>query len=133
VRASDFGRAAQQQLDGGAQRLDRIGLGVRSSGDLDGGAARRILEEGKRELVLSVEVLVEAAQRLPRAVDDLLDGEVGRALVRDDGPRGVRSRSRSRRTGRPVRVRRARSRSGTEPEGLIPGEGFESNRCTNHS
>ena len=35
-----------------------------------------LVEEGEEQLVLAGEVLVEAAQRLPRAVDHLLDGEL---------------------------------------------------------
>src|SRR5580704_17786078 len=41
-----------------------------------GGGADRFVEERQQQLVLAGEVLVEAAQRLPGAVYDLLDGEV---------------------------------------------------------
>ena len=54
-----------------------------------GHPAQRVLEQGQQQLVLAVEVLVEAAQRLAGDVDDLLHGEVGGALVGDDGLRGV--------------------------------------------
>ena len=46
-----------------------------------GGGADGLLEQGQQQLVLAAEVLVEAAQRLPGALDDLLDGEVLLALV----------------------------------------------------
>ena len=36
----------------------------------------RLVEEGEEQLVLAGEVLVEAAERLPRAVHHLLDGEL---------------------------------------------------------
>ncbi len=39
-------------------------------------------EEGEQQLVLAVEVLVEAPQRLLGAVDDLLDGELDRTPSR---------------------------------------------------
>ena len=41
-----------------------------------GGGAHGLLEEGEEQLVLAGEVLVEAAQRLAGALDDLLDGEL---------------------------------------------------------
>ncbi len=66
-----------------------VGLGVGGGGDLGGGAAQRVFEQGEQELVLAVEVLVEAAQRLAGAVDDFLNGEVGGALFGDDGLGGV--------------------------------------------
>ena len=54
--------------------------GVVDVGDLGlellGAAPHELLEQGEQELVLAAEVLVEAAQRLAGALDDLLDGEV---------------------------------------------------------
>ena len=52
----------EQPLDGGAQRVDGRGLGVGGGRDLAGGAPQRVLKQGQQELVLAVEVLVEAAQ-----------------------------------------------------------------------
>ena len=46
-----------------------------------GRRADRLLEQGEQELLLPAEVLVEAAQRLARALDDLLDGELLARLV----------------------------------------------------
>src|SRR5207244_9468610 len=42
-----------------------------------------------QQLVLAVEVLVEAAQRLLRTVDDLLDRELGRAALVDQLEGGI--------------------------------------------
>jgi hypothetical protein len=39
--------------------------------------------------MFTIELQVEASQRLTRAVDDLLDSEVGTALLDDDRLRGV--------------------------------------------
>ena len=47
------------------------------------------LEEREQQLVLAVEVLVEPSQRLLRAVDDLLDRELARALVVDQLERRI--------------------------------------------
>ena len=45
-------------------------------GEVRGGGAHRLLEQGQQQLVLAGEVLVEAAQRLAGALHDLLDREV---------------------------------------------------------
>jgi hypothetical protein len=45
--------------------------------------SRTVSSNSAEELVLAVEVLVEATQRLLRAVDDLLDREVGGSLLVD--------------------------------------------------
>jgi hypothetical protein len=60
-----------------------------NSADLVGGPAQRVLEQGEQELVLPVELQVEAPQRLAGAVHDLLDGEVRAALFDDDRLRRV--------------------------------------------
>ena len=73
----------------GAEPLERIGLRVDGRADVVVRLADGLLEQGEHELVLAVEVLVEAAQRLLRAVDDLLDRELGRALLVDQLERGV--------------------------------------------
>jgi hypothetical protein len=67
----------------------RCASGSGGGRDLDRGPPQRVLEQRQQQLVLAVEVLVEAAQRLAGDVDDLLHGEVGRALVGDDRLRGV--------------------------------------------
>ena len=54
-----------------------------------GRLANGLLEQCEQELVLAVEVLVEAAERLLRLVDDLLDRELGRSLLVDQLERGV--------------------------------------------
>ncbi len=51
--------------------------------------AHLLLEQREEQLVLAVEVLVEAAQRLLRPVDDLLHRELGRPLLGDDLAGGV--------------------------------------------
>ena len=48
-----------------------------------------LLEQREKELVLAVEVLVEPAHRLLRAVDDLLDRELGRPFFVHQRERGV--------------------------------------------
>ena len=62
--------------DEAVQALERVVL----AGDLAhaGGRRRadRLLEQRQQQLVLAPEVLVEAAQRLAGALDDLLHGEV---------------------------------------------------------
>ena len=75
----------------------RVAVSSRSSGSPSTVAAlmrvdrdtHLLLEQGEQELVLAVEVLVEAAQRLARPVDDLLHGEVDRSLLGDDLARRV--------------------------------------------
>jgi signal transduction histidine kinase len=61
--------------DGLAQILDRL--------------ADALLEQREQELVLAIEIMVEAAQRLLRAVDDLLDRELARAGLVDQLERGI--------------------------------------------
>ena len=72
-----------------AQARERIGLRVDDRADVVVRFTDGLLEQGEHELVLAVEVLVEAAERLLRAVDDFLDGELGRALLVDELERGV--------------------------------------------
>ena len=64
----------------------------RGGPDLLRRAAQRVFEEGQQQFVLAVELQVEASQRLPRAVNDFLDGEVRAALLDDDGLRGIQER-----------------------------------------
>jgi hypothetical protein len=47
-------------------------------------AAQSVLEQRQQQLVLAVELQVEAAQRLAGAVHDLLHGKVRAALFDDD-------------------------------------------------
>jgi hypothetical protein len=75
--------------DEGAQPRQRIGLGVDHGPEVLDRLAHRLLEQREQQLVLAVEVLVEAAQRLLRPVDHLLDGELGRALLVDELEGGV--------------------------------------------
>ena len=69
-----------------AKRCRRSFSGILLVGDqlaeVLGRRPHRLLEEREQQLVLAGEVLVEAAQRLTRPLDDFLDGEllVGRAL-----------------------------------------------------
>ena len=72
-----------------AEPAERIGLRGDGSADVVAGLADGLLEQREHQLVLAVEVLVEAAQRLLRPVDDLLDREVGRAPLVDQLERGV--------------------------------------------
>ena len=65
------------------QPVERIADGGHPP-DTGDGLAHLLFEQREQELVLAVEVLVEAAQRLLRPVDDLLDRELGRALLVDD-------------------------------------------------
>ena len=60
----------------GAQPVHRVVDAVDGVGEVQRGRPDRLLEERQQELVLAGEVLVEAPQRLTRALDDLLDGEV---------------------------------------------------------
>ena len=83
--------------------------------------AHLLLEQREEELVLAVEVLVEAAQRLLRTVDDLLHGELGRALLADDLACRVQELLHARRPR--ARVRRgssARSRDRARRRRSIP-------------
>ena len=71
------------------QALQRFGLRLDHGAQVVGGFADRLFEQREQELVLAVEVLVEAAHRLLRPVDHLLDRELGRALLVDQLERGV--------------------------------------------
>ena len=73
----------------GVQPRERLGFGLHGRADVLRRLAERLLEQREQQLVLAVEVLVEPAQRLLRAVDHLLDGELGRALLVDQLERGV--------------------------------------------
>src|SRR5882757_3693763 len=77
-------RGLEQQRYGDFEAFEGVFLARRRGTDLLGRAAQRILEQGEQELVLTVELQVEASQRLARPVDDLLDREVGAALLDDD-------------------------------------------------
>ncbi len=72
-----------------AELVDRVGRRLDDEPQVVGGFAHGLLEQREQQLVLAVEVLVEAAQRLLRPVDDLLDRELGRALLVDQREGGV--------------------------------------------
>src|SRR5690606_822564 len=57
--------------------------------DLVRGAAQGILEQCQQQFVLTVELQVEAAQRLFRPIHDLLDREIGGAFFGDDRLGGI--------------------------------------------
>ena len=73
----------------GAQPLERFGFGLDGLAEVLERLADDLLEQREQQLVLAVEVLVEPAQRLLRAIDDLLDRELGRALLVDQAERRV--------------------------------------------
>src|SRR5262245_23850010 len=74
------------QADGeGAQPRQRLGLGGDRGAEVLDRLAHALLEQREQQLVLAVEVLVEPAQRLLRAVDHLLDRELAGALLVDQG------------------------------------------------
>ena len=73
----------------GAESRERIRFGRDDLADVVPGLADGFLEQGEHQFVLAVEVLVEAAQRLLRPVDDLLDRELGRAFLVDQLERGI--------------------------------------------
>ena len=80
--------------------------------------AHLLFEQGEQELVLAVEVLVEAAQRLLRAVDHLLHGELGRALLADDLAGRVQELLHPH--GRALTCRAGRALDGTiAPDGVV--------------
>ena len=85
-----------------------------------GRLADRLLEQREQQLVLAVEVLVEAAQRLLRAVDDLLDRELGRALLVDQLERGVEEPLHALLGPRAGRVQAARDRTLAPPASSAP-------------
>src|SRR5439155_24537878 len=62
------------------QSLERVCLGRHDLVELLNRGADGVFEQREQQFVLAVEVLVEAAQRLPGLLDDLLDGEVLAAL-----------------------------------------------------
>ena len=82
-------RRLEKQLNRHLQPFHRVPVGAGRGADLVGGPAQRILEQGEQKLVLTVELKVEAAQRLTGAIDDFLNGEVGGALFDDDRLGGV--------------------------------------------
>src|ERR1700722_14601423 len=82
-------RGLEQQLDRDLQSLERIRMTLGGRADLFGGPAQGVFEKSEQELMLAVELQVEAPQRLAGPVHDLLDGEVGSALFDDDGLGGV--------------------------------------------
>src|SRR5262249_34679403 len=73
----------------GAQARERIGLGVRGRAQIRERLADALFEEREQQLVLAVEMLVETAERLLRAIDDLLDREVARAPFVDQCERRI--------------------------------------------
>ena len=73
----------------GAQSLERLGLGLHGRAEILERLADALLEEREEQLVLAVEVLVEPSQRLLRAIDDLLDRELGRAPLVDQRERRI--------------------------------------------
>ena len=58
------------------QPLERVGLRRQHLVEMHDRRTDGVLEEREEQLVLAVEILVEAAQRLAGALDDLLDREV---------------------------------------------------------
>ena len=83
-------RRLEQQLDSDLQPLDRLVLVVGGGANLVGRSGQGVFEQREQQLVLAVKLQVEASQRLPRAVDDLLHGEVRAALFDDDRLCGVK-------------------------------------------
>src|SRR5213075_204905 len=71
------------------QPIEWVRRRVRDRGEVVGRFVHGLFEQREEELVLAVEVLVERAQRLLRPIDDLLDRELGGALLVDERKRGV--------------------------------------------
>src|ERR1700738_4475582 len=82
-------RGLEPQLDRDLQSLERIRMTFGGRPDLFGGPAQGVFEKSEQELMLAIELQVEAPQRLAGPVHDLLDGEVSSALFDDDGLGGV--------------------------------------------
>ena len=100
-------RTTRSRVSGSDSRVDR-------GADVVARLADGLLEQREHQLVLAVEVLVEAAERLLRPVDDLLDRELGRSPSR----RSARTRRRGSAapavrpaTGRRSRCARRRARA----------------------
>ncbi len=85
-----WSRRLEQQLKGDLQALDRVTQSAGGRADLVGGAGQCFLEQCQQQLVFTAELQVENSHRLTRAVDDLLDGEVGAALFDDDRLSGIK-------------------------------------------
>ncbi len=100
-----------------AQAVDRLRLGVDDAPEVVGRLPDRLLEQGEQQLGLAVEVLVEPAERLLRPVDDLLDRELGRALLVDERERGIEKALDAALGARAGRVQAARDRT-LAPRGL---------------
>src|SRR5262245_11867314 len=73
----------------GAQARERLGLGLYGRTEILERLANALLEEREEQLVLAFEVLVEPAQGLLRAIDDLLDRELARAPFVDQRERRI--------------------------------------------
>src|SRR5436190_1222681 len=58
------------------EALARVLLARDALLNLSGGRPHGLLEQGEQQLLLAAEVLIEAPQRLPRLLDDVLHGEV---------------------------------------------------------
>ena len=86
---SDGSHHSCSRIVNARSRSSGSGLDSTTACEVVGRLADRLLEQREEQLVLAVEVLVEAAQRLLRPVDDLLDRELGRALLVDQLERGV--------------------------------------------
>ena len=99
------------------RQRERVGLRLDDRAEVVGRLADRLLEQREQQLVLAVEVLVEAAQRLLRPVDHLLDRELGRALLVDELERGVEEPLDALLGPRPGGVQAARDRP-LAPRGL---------------
>ncbi len=92
------------------ETLERIGFGSDHALEIFGRLAKGLFEQREEQLVLAVEVLVEASQRLLRLIEDLLDGEVGRPLLVDQRERGIQESLDALLGARPGRVQAAGNR-----------------------
>ncbi len=79
ARVAPFGVANDER----AEARERVGLRGHDLREIFERLADGLFEQGEEELVLPVEVLVKAPQRLLRAIDHLLDGELGRPFFVD--------------------------------------------------
>jgi hypothetical protein len=75
----------EQELNRGAQGVHRVTVSAGGGVDLAGRPAQGVFVEREQELMLAVEVLVEAAQRQAGPFHDVMDGEVHGRLLGDDG------------------------------------------------
>ena len=118
----------------GAKSLERLGLGLHGRAEILERLADALLEEREEQLVLALEVLVEPSQRLLRAIDDLLDRELGRAPLVDQrerriqeslnallraGARGSSGSSRPRADASPVAFPSCRSSASRHAESIL--------------